>query len=204
MPSVALPSVKSAPRPVGRARSTTADQLSRIGLEMFIRDGFDNVTVEDITAAAGIGRRTFFRYFSSKNDLPWGDFDSLLNHMRSRLDEVPEGMPLFEALREAVIDFNRFPEQEMPLLRQRMKCLLTTPTLVAHSALRYQAWREVIASFTAERLGIREDSHLAMTLGRVCLGISLSAYEEWLQDENLDLAQLIDLGFRDTRRVFSA
>lgn len=204
MPSVALPSVKSAPRPVGRARSTTADQLSRIGLEMFIRDGFDNVTVEDIAAAAGIGRRTFFRYFSSKNDLPWGDFDSLLNHMRSRLDEVPEGMPLFEALREAVIDFNRFPEQEMPLLRQRMKCLLTTPTLVAHSALRYQAWREVIASFTAERLGIREDSHLAMTLGRVCLGISLSAYEEWLQDENLDLAQLIDLGFRDTRRVFSA
>lgn len=204
MPSVALPSVKSAPRPVGRARSTTADQLSRIGLEMFIRDGFDNVTVEDIAAAAGIGRRTFFRYFSSKNDLPWGDFDSLLNHMRSRLDEVPDGMPLFEALREAVIDFNRFPEQEMPLLRQRMKCLLTTPTLVAHSALRYQAWREVIASFTAERLGIREDSHLAMTLGRVCLGISLSAYEEWLQDENLDLAQLIDLGFRDTRRVFSA
>lgn len=204
MPSVALPSVKSARRPVGRARSTTADQLSRIGLEMFIRDGFDNVTVEDIAAAAGIGRRTFFRYFSSKNDLPWGDFDSLLNHMRSRLDEVPEGMPLFEALREAVIDFNRFPEQEMPLLRQRMKCLLTTPTLVAHSALRYQAWREVIASFTAERLGIREDSHLAMTLGRVCLGISLSAYEEWLQDENLDLAQLIDLGFRDTRRVFSA
>lgn len=204
MPSVALPSVKSARRPVGRARSTTADQLSRIGLEMFIRDGFDNVTVEDIAAAAGIGRRTFFRYFSSKNDLPWGDFDSLLNHMRSRLDEVPDGMPLFEALREAVIDFNRFPEQEMPLLRQRMKCLLTTPTLVAHSALRYQAWREVIASFTAERLGIREDSHLAMTLGRVCLGISLSAYEEWLQDENLDLAQLIDLGFRDTRRVFSA
>lgn len=202
MPIVDASSVKSAPRPVGRARSTTADQLGRIGLEMFIRDGFDNVTVEDISAAAGIGRRTFFRYFSSKNDLPWGDFDSLLSRMRARLDEVPAGIPLFEALREAVIDFNRFPAHEMPLLRQRMQCLLTTPTLVAHSALRYQAWREVVASFTAERLGTREDSHLAKTLGRICLGISLSAYEEWLADESLDLAQLIDLGFRDARRIF--
>ncbi|GAA1804946.1 mycofactocin system transcriptional regulator [Nesterenkonia flava] len=190
-------------RPVGRARSTTADTLGRIGLELFIQRGFDNVTVEDIAEAAGIGRRTFFRYFPSKNDLPWGDFDALLCSMHARLAAVPADIPVFDALREAVIDFNRFPAEEIPFLRQRMECLLKTPTLVAHSALRYRAWRQVVADFAAERLGVSGSSHLAMTLGQVCLGISLSAYEEWLEDERLDLAELIDQGFCDMRRVFA-
>lgn len=202
MQTLTSPESKQLSRPVGRARSTTADRLGRIGLELFIKHGFDNVTVEDIAEAAGIGRRTFFRYFSSKNDLPWGDFDALLAHMRSRLAEVPENIPVFDALREAVIDFNRFPAEEIPFLRQRMECLLKTPTLVAHSALRYQAWRIVVAEFAAERLNIEPSSHLAMTLGRVCLGISLSAYEEWLEDEALELPDLIEQGFQDMRQVF--
>ena len=62
----------------GRARSTTKAELGRIGLSLFIDRGFSNVTVEDIAHAAGIGRRTFFRYFASKNDVAWGDFEELL------------------------------------------------------------------------------------------------------------------------------
>lgn len=188
---------------VGRARSTTADALSRIGLDLFINYGFDHVTVEDIAAEAGIGRRTFFRYFPSKKDLAWGDFDTLLADMCTRFREVPGGTTLFNALREVVIDFNRFPEQEVPLLRQRMECLLKTPSLVAHSALRYQAWRRVVSRFAAQRLDVGRDSHIATTLGQVCLGISICAYEEWLEGEELDLADLIDQGFHDMRRVFS-
>lgn len=201
--AAALP-VGRASRPVGRARSTTADSLGRTGLELFIKYGFDNVTVEDIAEAEGIGRRTFFRYFPSKNDLPWGDFDALLERMRSRFPEVPDDQPLFDALRESVVDFNRFPDAEVPYLRQRMNCLLTTPALVAHSALRYQAWRKVIAEFVAYRLGVAWDSHIAMTLGHVCLGISLSAYESWLEDDSLLLTDLIDKGFQDMRSVFVA
>ena len=37
--------------------------------ELFDRQGFEGTTVDDIAAAAGIGRRTFFRYFASKNDV---------------------------------------------------------------------------------------------------------------------------------------
>ncbi|NDK30213.1 mycofactocin system transcriptional regulator [Nesterenkonia haasae] len=194
---------RRASRQAGRARLTSAESLGRTGLDLFIKYGFDNVTVEDISEAAGIGRRTFFRYFSSKNDLPWGDFDGLLLRMRSRLAEVPAETPLFDALRESVVDFNRFPEDEIPFLRQRMMVLLTTPTLVAHSALRYQDWRKVVAEFVAERLGVAWHSHIAITLGQVCLGISLSAYEEWLVDETLLLGELIDGGFHNVRAVFA-
>ncbi|MGH1553997.1 TetR family transcriptional regulator [Streptomyces sp. L7] len=60
--------------------------LERLGFDLFARHGFDRTTVDDIAAAAGIGRRTFFRYFASKNDLVWGDFEGQLVRLRELLD----------------------------------------------------------------------------------------------------------------------
>ena len=43
--------------------------------------------------AAGIARRTLFRYYPSKNALPWGDFDAHLERMRDQLAELDPGVP---------------------------------------------------------------------------------------------------------------
>ena len=49
------------------------DELEHVAFELFDRQGFEGTTIDDIAGAqAGIGRRTFFRYFPSKNDVPWG------------------------------------------------------------------------------------------------------------------------------------
>ena len=79
---------------LGRQPSTSVAELSHIGLALFIRNGFEATTVDDIAEAAGIGRRTFFRYFASKNDLPWGDFDRLIASMQSYLMALPADVPL--------------------------------------------------------------------------------------------------------------
>src|SRR5688500_18958743 len=99
---------------IGRSPATTRGELSHISLGLFLERGFDETTVDDIVKAAGIGRRTFFRYFTSKNDLPWGEFDDLLDGMRAHLASVPRDVPLMEALRQAVVEFNRFPADEIP------------------------------------------------------------------------------------------
>ena len=62
----------------GRPPVTSRAELERIALDLFIRQGFTETTLDDIAAAAGIARRTFFGYFSSKNDVVWGDFATLL------------------------------------------------------------------------------------------------------------------------------
>ena len=49
---------------------TTRAELEQVAFELFDRQGFEGTTVGDIARAAGIGRRTFFRYFASKNDVP--------------------------------------------------------------------------------------------------------------------------------------
>ncbi|MCQ0020665.1 TetR family transcriptional regulator [Actinomadura madurae] len=61
----------SAPR-VGRRPRTSRGELERVALRLFAERGFEETTVDDIASAAGIGRRTFFRYYGSKNDVVWG------------------------------------------------------------------------------------------------------------------------------------
>ncbi len=186
----------ASPRPrIGRAPATNVAQISHTALRLFIERGFDQVTVDDIARAVGIGRRTFFRYFPSKNDLPWGDFERLLESMREFLDALPADLPLMEALHRSVLEFNRFPDDEMTYHRQRMTVLLTSPTLVAHSTLRYASWRQVIADFAGRRLGIEPGSLVPQTIGHVCLGISIAAYERWLRHDDAELLPLIDQGF---------
>lgn len=189
---------------IGRASATSSSELGRIGLELILERGFDAVTVDDIAARAGIGRRTFFRYFASKNDLPWGDFDVMLEHLRAHLAAMPSDRPLAETLRDAVVGFNTYPEHELPFHRRRMAVLLETPTLVAHSALRYASWRQVIADYAAERLGTSPSSLVAQVIGRTCLAIALAAYERWLADEHARLPELIAEGFDQLTEAFSA
>ncbi len=187
----------------GRRPATTKDELSRIGLQLFTERGFDATTVDDIVATAGIGRRTFFRYFDSKNDLPWGDFDLQLRKMREYLDTLPDDMPLMQALSVAVVEFNRLPPEEVPHHRKRMRLLLTVPTLVAHSTLRYQAWRDVVAEYASRRLGVPPDGLAPSTISQVLLGVALAAYEQWLRDDDADLSELLAEALQLLNRGFT-
>lgn len=193
----------TAERPrMGRAPATSHGELSHIALTLFLERGFDETTIDDIVQEAGIGRRTFFRYFSSKNDLPWGDFERLLEAMRAQLQVVPDDIPMMEALRRAVIEFNRFPEAEVPFHRERMWLLLNVPSLVAHSTLRYAAWRQVVADYVARRRAEPPGSLEAQSIAWVCLGLCLAAYEQWLAQEDADLLELLDEAFRRLTAVF--
>lgn len=189
---------------LGRQPSTSRAELSHISLKLFIERGFENTTVDEVAAAAGIGRRTLFRYFPSKNDLPWGDFDNGLASMRAFLERIPEETPLVEALSAAVVDFNRVPPEEALYHRERMNLLLTVPALVAHSTLRYEAWRQVVAEYAARRLGVPEDSLQPRVIGWTFLSVALSGYEQWLIAEDADLDTLLRESFSSLRAVFGS
>ena len=180
---------------IGRAPATTHGELSTIALQLFLERGYEETTVEDIAAAAGIGRRTLFRYFPSKNDLPWGDFDALLTMMREHLRDLRPDVPVMEALRGAIIEFNRFPPEQIALHRERMRLLLEVPALVAHSSLRYQDWRTAVAEYVARRIGGAVDDLEPQAVAWACLGLCLAAYQEWLHHEEEDLLVLIDRAF---------
>ena len=186
------PARAAAVRHPGRRRVTSREELEQAAFALFEANGFDETTVDDIAAAAGIGRRTFFRYFPSKNDVPWGAFDRELDRMRVMLKDFAPEVPLMRAVRLALIDFNYVPAEQVPLHRRRMELILRVPTLFAHSALRFTAWRQVVAEFVAERAGARPDELAPQAIAHAVLGVALAAYEHWLDDASADIGTLLD------------
>ncbi len=203
IPVPASPAVSGAGHP-GRRRATSRAELEQAAFTLFTERGFDATTVDEIAAAAGIGRRTFFRYFPSKNDIPWGSFEDELERMRVRLKACTPEVPLMDAIRVALIDFNRVAPAQVPLHRRRMELILRVPTLLAHSTLRFTAWREVVAEFVAERTGRRRDDLAPQTIAHAVLGVAIAAYEHWLDDADADLGALLDDAMRQLAGAFGA
>jgi TetR/AcrR family transcriptional regulator, regulator of mycofactocin system len=187
----------------GRRKITSRAELEQVAFDLFERHGFEQTTVDDIASAAGISRRTFFRYFGSKNEVPWGDFDGELARMRRRLAATPTAAPLMEAIRQAIVDFNRMPPEQWPAHRRRMAFILGVPALQAHSTLRFAAWRQVIADFVAQRTGHRPDALLPRTVAHAMLGVAVAAYEQWLAEPGEDLCELLDSAVRALGSAFA-
>lgn len=146
-----------------------------------------------------VGRRTLFRYFDSKNDIPWGQFDRTLDTFRTILADLPNDMPLHAAVHLGIRQFNDFPSDAKPPHLQRMQLILQTPALQAHSVLRYADWRRVIAEFVAARTNTSPDDVMPTTIGQVSLAIALSAYTIWLDTPSRSLPNLIDECMVDLR-----
>jgi mycofactocin system transcriptional regulator len=180
---------------LGRRRSTTPQHITDVALGLFADRGFSEVSVDDVAHAAGIARRTVFRYYASKNAIPWGDFDAHLQHLSELLDDLDPDMPLGEALRAALLSFNTFDESETRSHRQRMRVILQTAELQAYSMTMYAGWRDVIAAFVARRTGVKTSDLRPQTVAWMMLGVALSAYEYWLDDESVSLPEALGGAF---------
>ena len=69
-----------------------------MAIDLFSARGFDAVSVDDVARAAGIARRTLFRYYASKSAILWGDFDAHLEHLGKLLEDVDPDVPLRDGL----------------------------------------------------------------------------------------------------------
>lgn len=184
----------SAPRArVGRRRSTSWEHISDVAIDLFMARGFDEVSADDVAAAAGIARRTLFRYYPSKSALPWGNFDAHLDLMRRLLAGLDPTVPVRDALRTALLAFNDFDDTDRH--RQRMRLILETEALQAYSMTMYAGWRGVVAAFVADRLHVDESDLRPQTVAWTMLAVSLAAYEHWLADESVSLPAALSDAF---------
>lgn len=179
----------------GRRRSTTQDHITEVALDLFATRGFGEVSVDDVAQASGIARRTLFRYYPSKNAITWGDFDSHLQNFRDLLDRVDPSVPISAALRSALLAFNTFDPSEAERHRQRMRVILQTAELQAHSMTMYAGWRGVVAGFVAGRIRAKPADLVPRSVAWLMLGVALSAYEYWLGDESVALPEALGEAF---------
>ena len=136
----------------GRPPVTSRRELEVIALRLFTEHGFDETTIDHIAAAAGVSRRTFFRYFKSKAGVLWAEFDHEVDTIRAALAGMPDDMPMMDAIRNAVVAANHYRAEDVPELRTRMNLIGAVPDLHASAAVHYDAWERAISDFVAKRI----------------------------------------------------
>lgn len=185
----------SKPRP-GRPPRTTRHEIEQVALDLFATRGFEETTLDDVAAAVGVSRRTLFRYYASKNDLVWGEFDEHLQGLRLRLAESPPDEPIMAVLRRAVVAFNDYGDDHQPELRIRMTLITGVPALQGHSMLRYREWSAVLAEFVAVRLGADAGDHVPQVIADAALGACMATYRHWIVHPSADLLEELDNALR--------
>ncbi|WP_369138085.1 acyl-CoA-like ligand-binding transcription factor [Modestobacter versicolor] len=153
--------------------------------ELFVQQGFDETSIEDIAAAAHIGRRTFFRYFSSKADVLFVASDAELATLRRVLSSAPAGGDYREAVTEAVVVALRVPPGDQLWARQRAELVLSVPALQAHAAVVFARWRRTAADHAAARFPGHE--LFALAVGHAVLAATLAAHEHWIAHPGTEL-----------------
>jgi mycofactocin system transcriptional regulator len=180
----------------GRPPGTSPRELELIALRLFTDQGFDDTTVEDIAQAAGVSRRTFFRYFDTKADALWHAFDQEVQALRAALQDAPPDVPVLEAIRQAVLSVNAYTPADIPELRTRINLIGSVPALQASAAVHYDAWEQAVIDYAARRLDEPVTSLRPLAIGRATLAVCRAAYEQWVTRADTDLVIYLDRALR--------
>jgi mycofactocin system transcriptional regulator len=177
------------------ARADTRARVEQAALDLFTLRGFDPVIIDDVAAAAGISRRTFFRYFATKADAVWGDFDAHVARLERLLAAADPARPVLVSVCAAYVEVNDYADADLPLLRERMQLILTEPALLAHSQLRYAAVDRVVAEHVARRTGSSPADLVPRLVAASTRAAATTAFELWLADEGTPLGEQLRASF---------
>ena len=176
----------------GRPPATSAHELAAVAQQLFLERGFERTTTDEIAVAAGISRRTFFRYFPTKADVLFVESPREVQRLRDHLAGSPADEPHPVALRRAVIEALAFPPDQEEYVRRRAQLVLGEPALQAHATTIFAQWRAAASAFVAARLGCRTDDLVPVAAGHAVLAISMAAHEHWVAHPGTQLADALE------------
>lgn len=180
-----------------RARDAVRAEIAETAFQLFTQRGFDQTTVDDIAAAAGLSRRSFFRYFASKEDAVLGMLHAVGDAIAAELAARPAGEPPWTSLRRAldVLVTTYLGDPKVALARFRL--IHHTPALRTTLLDKQDRWQRSLAQVLAARLGADPAHDLRpQLLAATALAALDVASRRWLaSDGHANLATLLDESF---------
>jgi mycofactocin system transcriptional regulator len=190
--------------PIDTPREGTRARIERAALDLFTHRGFEGVTIDEVAEAAGISRRTYFRYFATKADAVWGDFAEHVARLSRLLHESAGDAPVLPSICAAYVEVNDYSTTDLPLLRQRMQLILTEPALLAHSQVRYADIDRVVAQYVASRTGTEPGELLPRLVATSSRAAATTAFEAWLTYPGLSLDKALRTAFDELASGFAS
>ncbi|MFB7030657.1 MULTISPECIES: TetR/AcrR family transcriptional regulator [unclassified Streptomyces] len=147
-----------------RKKQRTRDALIRVALELFTAQGYERTTVDEIVEAVEVSQRTFFRYFSSKEEVAFAVQQMVEERFVRSLEQRPPAEGPLDAMRNAVLSsWDTIGEAitavvPVELYLRTFQLIESTPALLAVHLRRSTEMEETIARIIAEREGVDVDA----------------------------------------------
>ncbi|MFJ2158062.1 TetR family transcriptional regulator [Streptomyces sp. NPDC087856] len=177
------------------ARNAIRDELAQVALDRFRRDGFDNVTFDDLAAAAGVSRSTVLRYFGSKEEVVLGVFGPLSDEMSQALVDRPLDENDWTALRRSLDPVVEYLTRNLTETIDLLRLIHATPALCTGLREKSVTWHPVLTEVLTQR-GSETPvviAHVRVAAALDCLTIALNVWAD--SDGRLALTDILDEAF---------
>lgn len=179
-------------------------EIEQAAWELFATVGFDRATVEEISRRAGVSRRTFFRYFRSKEDLLSFSVEHCGQRIAQRFAEAPMSRDPLAALEESMISVMQEDLKDTRQPKEMLGLMFEEPNLRGRFLCALGRWVPILSKELVKRKAYRGDA------GRCDLAAALyctafdQAHLRWYRESDVDLVTQIKRAFRQLRDTKSA
>ncbi|RIX30169.1 TetR/AcrR family transcriptional regulator [Amnibacterium setariae] len=165
------------------------DRLQTAAIALFLERGYEETTVQDIAAEAGLTERTFFRHYADKREVLFNGGDSYRAVFVDAIRAAPAGRTPFELVTAALVaaeDF--FSPERRPWSRKRQRVIDANPALQEREARKRATLGDALDAALVER-GVPEPE--ARLTAEVGAAVFTTAFRQWLaEDEQRPLDEI--------------
>ncbi len=178
------------------ARRAMTAQVAQMTIDLFIERGYEETTVDDICAVAGISRSSFFRYFHSKEDVLLREVAGAADDLLSALQARPEEETPWTAIRRALNPLLEQYDAESERSLRSARLVRETPALARFNQEKLALKGRLLRPEVARRIGSDPDDltdpRPAALIGAAlaCLDAAIAAWAA--ADGKQDLPRLLD------------
>ena len=181
---------------MGRWEPNASGRLGEAALELYVERGFEQTTVAEIAARAGLTARTFFRHFADKREVLFAGSSRLQDHMVSALDDAPASATTLQAVAAALGAAAEVIGQYGDHARRRHGVIVANDELRERELVKMAMLSAALADGLRRRGVTEPDARLAAEVG---IAVFRVAFERWVdqpgdrglaQDVNSALAEL--------------
>jgi len=165
-----------------RKKAMTRLALEDAALELFTRKGFDHTTVDEIAEACDVSRRTFFRYFASKEEIFSGDAEVHDTEMFELIAARPADEPALASLRATLIALAADLESDRSRMVAKVRIINDTPSLRSTGLEHEQRTIDLVVEALARRSAVPvgdEDRFRLRLVTQAAIGALRAAIDRW-------------------------
>ena len=175
-----------------RTRRAVRTELVDAAMELFLDRGFEATTVEEIATAAGLSRRSYFRYFASKDEVFAEGLAAIGQVVADELARRPAGEVPWTALRRSFDPLITRVESD-DRAADLGRLVLESPALQNSHHRKQASWQASISVALARRLDGAESELRSRALAGAALACFNVAQESWLAaGDERTLGSLLD------------